>query len=89
VIGSVLWSQVSLFNGGHLILGYDVDLNNKGHRIINASESEQVRTIFEMYLKAETVSKTLKIIYESTFTRNLQVPSSQLLEGKGGKSTCV
>jgi site-specific DNA recombinase len=40
--------------GGHPILGYDIDVN--GYKlVVNASEAERVRTIFQLYLEHQSL----------------------------------
>ena len=48
-----------LLNGGPVILGYDKDPKNSCSYVVNDSEAEDVRKIFQIYLEEGTVSKTL------------------------------
>ena len=46
-----------LSNGGHPFLGYDKDLEQSGNLLVNKTEAELVRKIFEMYLAASGVAE--------------------------------
>ncbi len=40
--------------GGHPLLGYDIDVN--GYKlVVNPSEAERVRTIFQLYLEHQSL----------------------------------
>jgi len=42
------------WTGGHLILGYDLDIHG-GRLVVNAAEAEQVRSLFQRYLAGESI----------------------------------
>lgn len=51
-----------LWNGGVLPLGYALDPNKPGHLVIVESEAEIVRSVYEAFLKEETLAATGKAL---------------------------
>ncbi len=49
-----------LYNGGSVPLGYGIDEGKPGGLVILAEEAELVRSVFDTFLKEETLAKTAK-----------------------------
>lgn len=57
-------SKRGLANGGQTILGYRRDNKRKGYLLIDKTESEVVRTIFNTYIKERSIRRTTDLIAE-------------------------
>lgn len=72
-----------LCNGGHPILGYDADPQNKGKRIISEREAALVRRIFALYLESGSIqAATDAINAEGGRTKTYQTRTG---EARGGR----
>ncbi|MCK4789905.1 MAG: recombinase family protein [Desulfobacteraceae bacterium] len=67
-----------LWNGGH-ILGYDLDSENKGYLKVNEQEGILIKTIFESYLRTNSLRKTCKLLNDKGCTTKSFVSRKGLL----------
>jgi len=66
--------------GGQPLLGYDLDRDNR-RIIINEQEAKLVRKIFDIYLRENSMLKTMSVLNEDGFTTKKYVAKSGRITG--------
>jgi site-specific DNA recombinase len=71
--GKALWrAEQGLWNG-NVVLGYDIDLDKKGHLVVNEEEAQVVRKVFDAYLDTKSILETAKWLNSRGFTSKAYV----------------
>lgn len=65
--GKSLWRAKQGLWNGNTVLGYDIHPEMKGYLVINETESELVRLIFNTYLRVKSVKETAKELNEKGY----------------------
>jgi len=74
-----------MWSGGRPILGYDIDRLPGGNRlVVNASEADRVRRIYELYLECGSVLKTMRRLDEMGWKNKAWTTKAGASKGGGG-----